>query len=155
MNDQSVEKDLLLAESSRLDFPDLEEAIERKLARRLSDSLEYSFEEINRIRELDVRLFPPELELSEEQTNAFRAMASLSQCALKPSSVRSHRKFIGPVIVALKRITWQLVKVHLLSAFDALQELFSWMVYNQARQSAQIQQLTRQLAQEKQKNSGG
>lgn len=131
--------------SSGIDNP---AAVEHSISSHLQERLgeHYSTTEIEHISALDSALFPADFELNEVDSNTFRSLARLSHCALKPAHLQSHRKIIGPFIVAVKKLIWKFMKVHLEHAFDGLQEFCSWMVYNQAKQAAEIDHLKKRSA---------
>jgi hypothetical protein len=125
---------------SGVDTPaEVEQSVSLRLQKRLGEH--YTTSEIEHISAMDSSLFPLDFELDETTSNTFRSLTRLSHCALKPAHLRSHRTIIGPVIVAIKKLTWKLVKVHLEHAFDGLQEFCSWMVYCQARQVVEIERI--------------
>jgi hypothetical protein len=127
---------------------DAREEVEKSVSKRVQKRFgeHYTAGEIDHISNLDSSMFPPGFELDETTSNTFRSLARLSHCALKPAHLRSHRKIIGPIIVAIKKLIWKLVKVHLEPAFDGLQEFCSWMVYSQAKQVAEIDRIRKHSA---------
>jgi hypothetical protein len=135
-----------LIHSAPFDAADVERLISNRLEQRLDRNLKYTREEIEKITKLDRSLFPEDFQLNEEHSNDLRALASLSQCQLKPArSIRSHRPILGPLIVALKKITWKLIKVHLEEPFDGLQEFSARMVDSHAKQILETEQLKKQI----------
>ena len=66
----------------------------------------------------------------------------LSQVELKPArQIKSHRRFIGPVIVGVKKLIYPLIKLHLKDVFQGLEEYCQWNVYQQARTAAALKKL--------------
>lgn len=123
-----------LISSAPLDTPKLEERICKQLNARLDQDLNYSETEIRRISEMSRSLFPDTFELTEGQTNNLRALTNLSQCELRPArEIKSHRKILGPFIVAAKRVSWKLVKIHFDDTFKGLQEFCAKMVQSHAK----------------------
>ena len=115
------------------------------LSARLARSPAYNLEEILEIEQLDKRLFPATFEISYESRETLRVLCSYSRCELRPaSSIRSHRKFIGPVIVFLKKLSWPLMRFHLKETFESMQLFHSWVVYSYARQVLKLEVLQKQ-----------
>ena len=112
------------------------------LAGRLNKNQEYTSEESQQITTLDRSLFGGRLVLNDEQTTALRSLAKLSQIELKQGrEISSHRKYIGPIIVFFKKLSWPLIRVHLKEPFDGLREFSEWMVFSHARQIEEIEKL--------------
>ncbi|MCC6953211.1 MAG: hypothetical protein IT290_03755 [Deltaproteobacteria bacterium] len=106
----------------------LGERLRSSLARRIQESqsahgASYTREEVEDISEVSTALFPKGLELSDKETEDFRALCSFSQVTLKPArEIRSHRKYIGKVIVAVKRATWPFIAFHMKDTMRGVQE---------------------------------
>ena len=137
-------------------IPESHQLVDRaknQLAERLSTSKNYSSEEVKKVTELSPRLFPKGYDLSESETEQLRALCMLSKCALQDSSkITSHRKFLGPLIVAGKRLVWRILSHQLNETFDGLKEFHSWSVYNQARLMGRISELESRSLPEKKNN---
>lgn len=120
----------------------LNERIFTALVERLNKNQQYTIEESNQIASLDRSLFGNKLALSEDQTTALRSLSKLSQIELKQSKeITSHRKYIGRLIVFLKKLSWPIIKVHLKEPFDGIKEFSEWMVFSHARQIQEIEEL--------------
>lgn len=119
----------------------LERRVEESLAQRVREGESYTPEEIERVAGLDHRIFPQDFELDVETTEHFRALTLLSQSELKPASqITSHRRFVGPLIVALKRLSWPLIRIHLDKVFQGIQEHQSWVTVRLARQEVALRE---------------
>lgn len=142
---ETASRDPLLR-SAPVEPHELEDQIHLRLSTRLNQNSKYTVEEVRRITDLDRSLFPKDFAVSKETSDNLRALANLSQCQLKPArEIRSHRKLLGPVIVALKKLTWPLIKVHLNDTFEGLQEFCSRMVYSHAKQILETERLKQRL----------
>ncbi len=101
----------------------LESRVNTALEERLVRDSHYTEKEIKKVSTLSKKLFPEGKEVDFQTCEDLRALAKLSQFELKPArSITSHRKFIGPLIVFLKRLTWPLVKIHLKESYAGQQE---------------------------------
>jgi hypothetical protein len=106
------------------DFFSLSGVSEDALLRRLANSEEYTVNEIEMVKARSERLFPFDFELSEELTEDFRVLAKHTRVELTPRNLSSHRKYIGPVIVASKRILFKLLSAILKDTLGA-QEIYN------------------------------
>lgn len=110
-------------------FEKIETAIAQSLKERIESDVSYDVDEIESITKRSHSLFPADYRLDSETAKYMRALSALSQAELRPSrAIRSHRKFIGPLVVFLKRATWPLVKFHLTDSFKGIEEFQSWAV---------------------------
>jgi hypothetical protein len=117
----------------------LSEQIKVLLESRINSHLSYTVDEINEIESLEKRLFPQDFCLDVETTKRFRALCALSKHELKSSmSITSHRKFIGPIIVAAKKLLWPLIRIHLKNNFDNLEEFSARTVETLAQQHLEL-----------------
>ncbi len=120
MAEQSVP---FLRENSTNKLFRLDARAREALAERLEKRTNVNFEEIEEVSTLSRRLFPVGLELDFRTLERFRALASFSQFQLLPhTQITSHRRFLGPIIVALKRLSWPILQVHLRKSFEGQQE---------------------------------
>lgn len=102
----------------------------------------YSQQEIRDVSGLRVNLFPPEMELSKEVSERMRMLCKLSELRLEESVYyRSHRKIIGPLVVALKRLTFPFVKFHISSTIDTAREFQIRAVEQIAAQETELWKL--------------
>ncbi len=124
----------------------LEQRAITQLESRLASNRHYTSSEVVEIEELDRRLIPTDIDIDEGTTKKLRALCKLSQCELKPArEITSHRPFIGPIIVAIKKLSWPLIKIHLKEAFAGQQEFNSWAVYSIAENSVENIRLKNKL----------
>jgi hypothetical protein len=115
------------------------------LASRVAASDDFSEEEIEQISALDRSLFLNDFQISEETQETFRVLCSFSRCELKPSrSITSHRPFVGPVIVFLKRLSWPIIRFHLKEPFESMQLFNSRLVASHAKEVCRLDRLNRQ-----------
>lgn len=107
-----------------------EEQANKQLNERLSTSEHYQAEEVLEIQKLSRKLFPLGYELDQQDTDAFRALCRLSQIDLRPvAAITSHRRIIGPVIVAMKKISRPFVLLIMRNILEGIQEFASWVVF--------------------------
>lgn len=107
----------------------LESEILGALAQRLRENVHFNQSEIAEIAEYPFRLFPKGFALTANETTKMRAMATLSQCQLKPAAgITSHRRVIGPCIVFIKKLSWPFIKLHLKDTLAGIQGFQSWTV---------------------------
>ena len=124
----------------------LNDRVEKNLEMRLQSRSDLTASEIEKVAELDKSLFPGEFEISEEARESLRVLCSYSRCELRSGrDIRSHRRFVGPVIVFLKRLSWPLIRFHLKDTFESMQLFHSWVVYSHARQVVELEQLKHRL----------
>jgi hypothetical protein len=107
----------------------LEQDIAARLARRLEEAPCYNADEISKVSSLSTRLFPPGIKLDDALGEDFRLLVRFSTAELRaPSQITSHRPLIGPVIVAVKRLFWPLVRALLKDTFVQIEEYHSRML---------------------------
>ncbi len=138
----------LIIENNALNCEDLNQRISQNLKNRTNSNEHYSLEETISVSKIDRTLFPKDFEVSDESRELIRILASFSACELKAARhFTSHRKLLGPIIVFLKKITWPIIMFHLKDKFETQQQLFSWMIFSQAKQIREIELLKRKLSQ--------
>ena len=119
----------------------LESSIRENLAVRL-DGFNYTQAEIEQVANLDRALFPAGFVLEKDKCEELRVLARLSRCELKHSHmITSHRKVLGPFIVAGKRLLWRIVRANLENHFSALEEFCSQLVESHARLIYEVEAL--------------
>jgi hypothetical protein len=102
---------------------DLEARVCAALDNRLRSLGHFSAQEIVDVTQKKRTVFPPGFALPSEITDEFRSLAKFAQLELRPAAaITSHRRFIGPLIVALKRLTWPLIALHLKDTVNAVRE---------------------------------
>lgn len=107
----------------------LVERARRASAERLSTDPRYNQKEIKEVAALSHRLVPRGLTVDERTAERLRALARLSQTELRaPIAIRSHRRFIGPLIVSIKRALWPLLHALLKDFVDAQREFNSLLL---------------------------
>ncbi len=126
---------LLVANSLVPDINSLQGEIQAQLDARLrGNPRHYNTSEIQAIALTETHLFPTGFQLTESETEEFRALCNFSQVSLRPARITSHRKYLGPIIVFLKRCSWPLLQVHLKNVFAGVQEFQIRSVVTMARQ---------------------
>lgn len=135
-----------MEECYNMKIEQLENNIKDALQRRLATTDNYSVEEINRLSQKSCRLFPNDFAIDETLCNELRAMCQLSQVSLRPApKITSHRRFIGPLIVAIKKMTYPFIKIHLEHTINGVAEFNSWTVQAYARQALKLRELEQTL----------
>jgi len=74
---------------------------------------EYTDENIRYVSKLSLAVCSGELKLSDQKLEKLRRLCQLWDVKLRPREIRSHRKFVGPVIVAVKRAIYPILKFFL------------------------------------------
>lgn len=116
----------------------LEQRAKDALSSRLKTSANYSAQEISEIAKLERKLFPHQA-IDKETTELFRRLCALSNIRLLPSrEITSHRPIVGPLIVAIKRISYPFIRVHLKGVIEALEEFCAWSVYAHAKSHRRV-----------------
>lgn len=114
---------------------------------RTQNSPEYNAKEIEEVSTLSRYLFPKNFRIAPESIDTLRVLCSYARCELKPArAIQSHRRFVGPLIVFIKRLSWPLIRFHLKETFDSIQLFHSWAVYEYGKQTFEIEQLKARLA---------
>lgn len=117
------------------------------LKQRLLENKDYSEQEIKEIELKQTSVFRPGYVLRKEQAEQFRALANLAQVSLKPGrEIRSHRKYVGRLIVLAKRLSLPFVKFHIDPTLEGLNEQSHRLVQLLAEQCERIDSLEKQLA---------
>lgn len=124
----------------------LEDRVTEALRTRLGASNgHYTIEEIEAVSRLKRTLFPPDFQLDQETSECFRTLVQFADVQLKPAQmIRSHRRFIGPLIVFIKKLTWPLIQIHLKDTINSAREFNARTVILLAKQQVEIRRnLTR------------
>jgi hypothetical protein len=141
---QLIRRSALLA--SETDFVSLESRLGQSLARRFQDNPDYQPAELPRLAEYKTNIFPEGYELSCGDSEPLRTLARLALTDLRPASaIKSHRPVLGPFIVALKKLSWPFIAIHLRDTFAALREFHARLLIHVASQQAQIDELKKRL----------
>ena len=85
---------------------------------------EYSRQDIENIKDRNLRVIEGALSLSDERLEKLRRMCQLWDVQIVPAEISSHRKFIGPIIVGFKRLLFPVVR-YLLKDFVRQQRDFN------------------------------
>jgi hypothetical protein len=83
----------------------------RRLVARFIDTRDLTTDEIAYIAAVDLRATSDVSRLDNAQLEKLRRMCQLWDIQLRPSSISSHRRFIGPVIVGFKRLLFSAIGV--------------------------------------------
>ena len=85
---------------------ELSEAVEQKIAQG-----KYRREDVEYIGRIKRQLVDGTLDVSESKLEKLRRLCQLWEVDIKPSEISSHRPFIGPVIVAFKKLLFPILRV--------------------------------------------
>lgn len=69
------------------------------------------------ISNLRLSLLDRELSVSDDTLERLRALCALWEVDLKPGAITSHRKLIGPIIVAAKKLAFPILRAFLKDSF--------------------------------------
>ena len=94
------------------DAPELAQELEERTAGRMAAG-EFSEENVRYIRELDLSAAPGTLTVSDESLERLRKLCAVWDIDLKVFSITSHRRVLGPLIVAAKKLLFPLFRVFL------------------------------------------
>lgn len=97
----------------------LEDAVSAK-----QKSGEYTAEDVKYVQKLSLALAKGELRVSDESLEGLRRLCQLWDVDIKVYSISSHRKIIGPVIVAVKKLVFPILRV-LMKEFINQQRTFN------------------------------
>ena len=86
--------------------------LESKVVSRLQ-SKEFRPDEVEYVRTADFCPVQGTLKVSEPELNTLRRLCQAWEIELRPGKITSHRPFIGPVIVAAKKLVFPLIQVFL------------------------------------------
>lgn len=129
----------------------LEHTVQDNLKLRLKNSPYYYHQEINDIEEKSTSLFPKDFSIPQDICNRLRALCSLSQTNIKNcQTVKSHRKYLGPLIVFLKKLVLKLLQAQLNDTFKGIEQFNAWSTEAYAKEAYKRYQLENKL--DKQKN---
>lgn len=120
----------------------LNQKIEANLNSRLKNQVNFDRLEIEKVSSLDCALFPKDFVLDQKRNEEYRILACSAQLELKPArEIRSHRKYLGKLIVLIKRASWPLVRIHLKDTVEHMRDFSSQALYTMARQEVEIKKL--------------
>ncbi len=97
-------------------------ALEQDLKRRLDDRIagklaaptvqgKPTAEEVRYVTELELKIPAAGNHLNEQDHALLRALCRLSNVELLPFSISSHRRFVGPIIIKVKRLIFRFLQV--------------------------------------------
>lgn len=90
--------------------PEMARLVEERAAQRIASG-DYTRENVRYVGELQRPAAPGKLDVSAESLAYLRRLCQLWEVDLRPArSITSHRKIIGPVIVAFKRMAFPIVR---------------------------------------------
>ena len=91
-------------------------ALEQELARVVTEKIQagvYQRDEIRRIEKLDLSVSKGRLDISDDTLDKLRRLCQLWDIDIRSAEITSHRKFIGPFIVAAKRLVYPVLRTFL------------------------------------------
>lgn len=122
----------------------LDKKIEENLNARLKSQANFDEEEIAKVSSLDCSLFPKDFLLDQTRNEEYRILARSAQLELKPAcEIRSHRKYLGKLIVLVKRASWPFVRIHLKDTVEHMRDFSSQALYTMAKQELRLRELER------------
>ncbi|RMG40372.1 MAG: hypothetical protein D6719_11060 [Candidatus Dadabacteria bacterium] len=74
---------------------------------------EFTADEVEYVRKVSLRPLKGRLEVRGRDLELLRRISKLSEVDLRPAVITSHRKILGPFIVAAKRLFYPILKVFL------------------------------------------
>ncbi len=90
----------------------LASSVENAVARAQTAS-QLSSDEVERVKQLDFSVCKGELNVSDEILEKLRRMCQIWDVDIRVREISSHRKFIGPVIVAAKKLVFPVLRAFL------------------------------------------
>ena len=122
------------------------ENITHNLNTRITINDNFTRQEIAEISLKNSALCPKDFEINAQSHELLRVLSMFSRCELKPiKQITSHRRYLGPLIVFFKKLSWPLVRFHLKDTFESIQQFNSWTVYGLAKQTIEIEILKQKL----------
>ncbi len=104
-----------------------DQALENELSSNVQNKIkenEFSEDNVYYIKKLDLSLAKEGLEISDDRLDMLRQLCQLWYVDLIPRKITSHRKFIGPIIVAFKKALFPLIR-YFLKDFISQQRKFN------------------------------
>jgi hypothetical protein len=123
------------------DAPDIAEALEQSVNAKVAAG-KFRREDIEYIARIDRQLVKGTLDVSDSRLEKLRRLCQLWEVDLKAGEITSHRRIIGPFIVAFKKLLLPMVRV-----------LFKDTLRQQRDFNAATISLLTELSQEKKANS--
>ena len=103
MSGQATKEAACWLKISGEDSPEISQDMLCRVERRISAG-EYSSDDVKYIEKLSLRLAERSLQISDGRLEKLRRLCQLWEVDLRPGRISSHRKFVGPLIVAAKRL---------------------------------------------------
>ena len=88
----------------------LAESLHQRVAARITNG-EYTWNNVGYIERVNRNPLGPDANLSKQQLEMLRKACQLWDLELRPAEITSHRKFLGPLIVAAKKLLYPILKV--------------------------------------------
>ena len=124
----------------------IEATAHKNLEMRIKNSVNYSNQEIKDIEEKSTSLFPKDFSIPKDICNRLRALCSLSQTNIKDcETVKSHRKYVGPIIVFVKKLVLKLLQAQLHNTFKGIEQFNAWSTEAYAKEAYARHQLEKKL----------
>lgn len=91
---------------------EIETLVASNSARKLRDKV-YTKEDLHYISHVNLSAVKGSLDVSDVELEKLRILCRSWDIDLRPSRITSHRKFIGPLIVAIKKLLFPLIRFFL------------------------------------------
>lgn len=95
----------------------LESTLKNRVNERISKG-EFKPEDLEYIKKLSLNPIKGTLSVDDETLEKLRRMCQLWEVDLKPVHITSHRKFVGPIIVAAKKVLFSILRVLFKGTFE-------------------------------------
>ena len=96
--------------------PALAASLRQRVEQRIAAG-EYLPDTIQYFNEVSFRAVPGELTVSDKRLEQLQKLCQLWDVRLRPKEISSHRKFLGPLIVAAKRVVYPVLSAFLKESF--------------------------------------
>ena len=96
--------------------PALAASLRQRVEQRISAG-EYLPDTIQYFNEVSFRAVPGELTVSDKRLEQLQKLCQLWDVRLRPKEISSHRKVLGPLIVAAKRVVYPVLSAFLKESF--------------------------------------
>lgn len=90
----------------------IEELLSSRVGQRQAKG-SYSAEDVKYIAALNLKAVKGDLKVSDEVLEKMRRLCQIWDVDLKAKPISSHRKFVGPVIVAAKKMMFPIIRIFL------------------------------------------
>lgn len=120
--------------------------INDKLKARCVGNAEYTADEVEKVSHLTKKLFRGDTPMPIEVEEQFRRLCRFTEMGLPVQfSISSHRKFVGPVIVFMKRCLLALLRPVLADTMTSIRSFCELSVMEMAQQRTDIESLKARL----------